>query len=129
MRSGLTWLIWTWAPFSSGGRLHVWNFSVFAVELRDAALKLHAEPEVLVLVEAHAENAGRRVRLQQRDRVLGDLAGLRIELAEDLFAEARVPRHALRIDDHVVRLARALRQVVLGVDDLRRLALSAAAAS
>jgi hypothetical protein len=40
--------------------------------------------------------------------------------AEDLFAEARVPRQPLGVDDHVVRLARALRQVVLRVDDLRR---------
>ena len=91
-----------------------------AIELRDAALKLHAEPQVLVPVEAHAENAGRRVGLQRRDRVLGDVSRLGIELAEDLFAEARVPRQPLGVDDHVVRLARALRQVVLGVDDLRR---------
>ena len=50
------------------------------------------------------------------------LAGSRIELAEDLLAEAGVPRDAARVDDHVVRLPRSLRQIVLGVDDLRRLA-------
>ena len=37
---------------------------------------------------------------------LGDRAGSRIELAEDLLAEARVPRDAARVDDDVVRLPR-----------------------
>ena len=38
------------------------------VELGDAALELHRQPQVLVLVEPHAEDARRRARLQQRDR-------------------------------------------------------------
>ena len=61
--------------------------------------------------------------------ILGDLRRPRIELAEDLLAEARVPRHPCGIDDHVVRLPRAARQVVLGVDDARRRRPSGAAAS
>ncbi len=44
---------------------------------------------------------------------------------ENLFAEARVPREAARVDDHVVRLPGALRQVVFGVDHLRRPAFRA----
>ena len=48
-------------------------------------------------------------------------AGSRIELAEDLLAEAGVPRDAGRVDDDVVRLPGLVRQVVLGIDDLRRL--------
>src|SRR5439155_15217228 len=55
-----------------------------------------------------------------RDRIFGALSRSRIELAEDLLAEARVPRHPDRIDDDVVRLPGALRQVVLGVDNLSR---------
>ena len=58
-----------------------------AIELRDAALELHRQPRILLGVEAHAEDAGRRRRLQHRHLILGDRAGLRIELAEDLLAE------------------------------------------
>src|SRR2546430_17721376 len=50
------------------------------IELRDAALEPHAEPDVLVLVEPHAEDSGWRAPLQLRDGVLGDLPGSLIEL-------------------------------------------------
>src|SRR4029079_10533770 len=78
------------------------------------------EPQVLVAIEADAEDTGWRRLLEQRDLVLDHLSRARVELAEDLFAEACVPRRAGGIDDDVVRLPRALRQVVLRVDDLRR---------
>src|SRR5262249_2669309 len=92
-----------------------------AIELRDAALELHPEPQVFFAVEADAENAGGRFRLQDRHGELGDGRGSRIELAEDLLAKAGVPGDAARVDDDVVRLAGLVRQVVLGIDDLRRL--------
>jgi hypothetical protein len=41
------------------------------------------------------------------------------------LAEAGIPCQALRIDDHVVRLARPRRQVVLGIDHLRGTAFRA----
>ena len=75
--------------------------------------------EMPPVVEPHAEDALRRRRLQHGNRPLGRLAGLRIEPAENLLPERGVPHHALRVDDHVVRLARAGRQIVFGVDDAR----------
>src|SRR5215831_9631829 len=83
------------------------KFSGLLVELCDASLELHPEPDVLVFVKSNGQAAGWQVR---------------IELTEDLLAEARVPRDALRIDNHVVRLPCLRRQVVFGVDDLRRFA-------
>src|SRR5439155_24750049 len=77
------------------------------------------------LVEPHAEDACRRVRLEHRNRIFRDLPGRRIELSKNLFPEARVPDRALRIHDRVVRLPRAFRQVVLAVDDLRGVAARA----
>jgi hypothetical protein len=120
--SGLTWLILHVIAVQLRRQAPGLELLRLLVELGDAALELHPHPQVLVAIEAHAENAGRRLRLEQRNLVLGDLRRLRIELAEDLLAEARIPRHPRRVDDDVVRLARAFRQVVLGVDDARRLA-------
>ncbi len=46
----------------------------------------------------------------------GDFAGLRIESAEVLLAEVRVPGHAVLIDDHVMGLDGFARQVVFRID-------------
>ena len=54
-----------------------------------------------------------------------DLARLRIEPAEVLLAEARIPGDALFVDDDVVRRDRLARQVVFGVDHARRAAARA----
>ena len=59
------------------------------VELRDAALELHAQPHVLVLIEARRENSRRHLRLEQRHVVLGDGARPGIEFSQNLLAEAR----------------------------------------
>src|SRR5262249_43158541 len=90
-----------------------------AIELRDRALVHHAEPEVAVPVEAHGEGAGREARLELRHRELGDLARARVELAQRLLAEVRVPGDTVSVHDDVVRLDGRPRQVVLGDDDAR----------
>ena len=96
-----------------------------AIELHDRRLIHVAEPQVAVAVRAQAERAGREARLVQRDGKFRDLAAARIELAEVLLAEARIPGDAVRIDDHVMRLDRFARQIVFGDDDARALALRA----
>src|SRR5207253_979971 len=83
------------------------------------ALVHHAEPEVLVAVEAHGERAGREARLQLGHRELRDRARARVELAQRLLAEVRVPGDAVGIHDDVVRLDGRPRQVVLRDDDAR----------
>src|SRR6185369_7303168 len=60
---------------------------------------------------------------QLRRRDLDELARLRVELAELLVAEIAVPDIASRIDDYVVRLDRRAREIPLGDDDARALAL------
>ena len=91
-----------------------------AFEFRNPALELHPEPQILIVVESRAEHPGRRRRLQQRHRIFLDGSRPRIEPADDLLAEARVPCKPLRIDDDVVRLPGALGQVVLGINHFGR---------
>ncbi len=90
-----------------------------AVELDERGLVHVAEPQIAVLVGAQRQESGREAGLVLGHREFGDLAGLGIEPAEILFAEARVPGHAVLIDDHVVGLDGVARQVVLGVDHAR----------
>ena len=47
-------------------------------------------------------------------------SGTRIQLAEKLLAEIRIPDRAVGRADHVVRLRQAIRDVVLRDDDVRR---------
>ena len=58
----------------------------------------------------------RRVGLELLDRIFGELERLRIELADEHFAEVRVPDHAVLIDQDVVRLDGCAAHVVLGHD-------------
>jgi hypothetical protein len=51
--------------------------------------------------------------------IIGDLAGLGIELADEQAAEIRVPGHAIVIEDHVMRHRDRTRQIVLGDDHMR----------
>src|SRR5436309_8730360 len=94
-----------------------------AVELDDLRLVHVAEPQVAVAIAAQAEQTGGEAGLSKRDGELGHFSAARIEAPEILLTEARVPRGALRIDDHVVRLDELARQVVLRIDDTRRAAL------
>ena len=55
-------------------------------------------------------------------RIFRDLAGLGIQLAEELLGEMGEPDHALVIDDDVVRLDLLARQIVFGDDDAGRAA-------
>ena len=93
-----------------------------AVEPRDAGLVHQADPDMAVLVDLEVERALRVIGLLHRDRIVGDLAGLRIELRQELLAEMRVPDHAVGIDDHVVRLDLLARKIVFGDDDAGRAA-------
>jgi hypothetical protein len=88
----------------SFGRLPHLEFFALLVELRDRALVHHADPRVVVLVELKIERAFGPARLYHRDRILRDLAGLRVHLAEKHLAEIRIPDAALAVEHHVVRL-------------------------
>ena len=118
--SGRTMLTWVMSLFMSGGRLPHLEFLGLRVELRDGGLVHHAEPHVAVAVGTEPKHAGRPALLELGHRIFRVLAGLRIELAESLLAEIRVPGDAVRIDHHVVRLDGRARQVPLGDDDAGR---------
>ncbi len=57
--------------------------------------------------------------LDFRNRIFGDLAGLRIHLADEQRAEIRVPDLTVAIDHHVVRFDGFARQIVFGDDEMR----------
>jgi hypothetical protein len=61
------------------------------VEARDAALVHHGDPEIAGLVGLRDRACRRDSRLEHRQRIFRDLAGLGIDLAEELFAEMREP--------------------------------------
>src|SRR2546427_10960717 len=73
-----------------------------------------------MVVELHLERPGWKTLFHDGDRILRDLARLRVELSEELIAEIRIPGHPGRVDDHVVRLGQLPRQVVFRDDDARR---------
>ena len=103
-------------------RRPLFEFLRLAVELGDRALIHHADPRIVVLVDFEIERAERVAGLDDRDRILRDLAGLRVHLAEEHLAEIRVPDGALVIEHDIVRLDQLIRQVVLGDDDVGRFA-------
>ena len=88
-----------------------------AVEPRHAALVHHADPDVAVGIDFEIERALGMVGLQHRDRIVRHLAGVRIDLGQELLAEVREPHAAVGIDDHVVGLNLFPRQIVFGDDD------------
>ena len=92
------------------------------VELGDGALIHHADPGIVVLVELEIERADREALLGLGDRILRDLAGLGIHLAEEHLAEIGVPDGALAIEHHVMRLDQGIRQIVFGDDHMGGLA-------
>src|SRR5213593_860123 len=63
------------------------------------------------------------MRLQRRNLILRDFAGLGIHLAKDLLPKTGVPSVSLGIHNHVVRLPAPLRQIVFRIDNLRCSAL------
>ncbi len=90
------------------------------VELGNAALIHHRDPEIAGLIGFEVERPNGKAWLDHRQGILGDLAGLGIELAQELFAEMGEPDHAVGIDDGVVRLDLLSRQIVFGDHNARR---------
>src|SRR5258708_17504295 len=107
-----------------GGRPHP-ELLALLVEFRNGALVHHADPGVVVAVDLEIESAFRPSRLDDGDRILRHLAGLRVHLAEEHLAEVGVPDVALAIEHYVVRLDQRIRQVVLRDDRAGRLAREA----
>src|SRR5258708_6831749 len=68
-----------------------------AVDLRGAGLIRHADPDVAFRIEFHAERAFGLILPQGLEGVIGHLADLRIELADELVAKIRIPGMAVRI--------------------------------
>ena len=62
------------------------------------------------------EEAGGEAGLVHRHWILAGLAGLGIEPAQELLAEARIPGDAVGIDDDVMRLDGLARQIIFGDD-------------
>ena len=93
------------------------------VELGDAGLEHHGEPQIAVAVRLEIERAGRRAGFLHRHGVFPVRAGLGIELAEKILDEIGIPDIALRVGAHVVRRDGLARQVVFGDDDVGGAAL------
>src|SRR5579864_9266416 len=85
------------------------EFLGLLVELRNGVLIHDANPRIVVLVEFEIERALRESRLDDRDRILRHLAGLRVHLAEEHLAEVGVPDIAFAIEHYVVRLNQGIR--------------------
>ena len=100
-----------------GGKLPDLELLGLGVEPGDGALIHHAEQEMALAVDAEVEIAGGKSFAQLRHGVFGMLAGLGIDLAQELLAEIRVPGLAVH-DDHVVRLDGGARQIVFRNDDV-----------
>ena len=93
------------------------------VELGDAGLEHHGEPQIAITIGFEIEGAGGRAGLLHRYGVFPVGAGFGIELAEKILDEIRIPDMALRIGAHVVRRDGLTRQIVFGDDDVGGAAL------
>jgi hypothetical protein len=97
-----------------------------AVDTRHARLIHQREPGVFLLgIEADLEIALRLLGLENRQRDVGRLAGLRVQIARVLAGEIAVPDDAVLIHDDVMRARLGARQVVFGHDHVRGTALQA----
>ena len=96
-----------------------------AVDLGGAALVRQPDPDIAVGIELDVERPLRLLLVQRRQRVISNLAGHRVEFANELIAEVGVPGVAVGIDDHVMRQGFFPRQVIFGDDDVGRPALRA----
>src|SRR2546426_9653520 len=96
------------------------EFLGLLVEFPHAALELHPEPDVFVLVKPYRKAAGRQVGFEQWNLIVGDFSRFWLQLTENHLAKARVPGESLGVHNHVMWLSRFLRQIVFGVDDFGR---------
>ena len=99
------------------------KFLGFLIEFRNAALIHQRDPHISILVGLQVERAPREAFFQNGDGILRDLPRFRLHLSQELFAEIRIPNHAVRIDDHVMGFDRLPRKIILRDDDARRFAL------
>ena len=102
-----------------GDRIHAEGLGL-AIEPRKPGLVHQADPDISVLIDLQVERALGMIRLLHGDRIVGRLPSLRIHLGEELLPEMRKPDHAVRIDDHVVRLDFPSGQIVFGDDHFGR---------
>ncbi len=106
------------------GKLERLHLAGLGIEPRDLQLRHVPVIDAPLFVEIDLQTALRDLSgATERRRVLDDLAGLDIELAEVLRVEIRVPRVAVRVEGDVVRRGVGARQVVHRVDHLRGLPL------
>src|SRR5262245_31063041 len=98
----------------------VFDLLGLGVEIAERALEHRVEPERAVLVELEREIADGSARFELLHGTFSELERLRVELGDEQFAEIRIPDHALRVDDDVVRLGGRARHIVLGDDDAGR---------
>ena len=96
-----------------------------AVDLGDEPLIHAGAPDITVRIGLDLQKAFRFIRLEGRECVIGHLAGRRIELADELMSEIRVPGMPVGRHDGVVRHRLRTRQIVGGDDDMRGAALRA----
>src|SRR5262249_37827234 len=91
-----------------------------AIEARHPRLIHQADPEIAVGVDLEIEGPFGMIGLLHGNREIRYFPGLRVELGQELFAEMRVPDHAVEIDDDVVWLDFLPRKAVFRDDDPRR---------
>src|SRR5262249_49247450 len=90
-----------------------------AIEARHPRLIHQADPEIAVRVDLEIEGPFGMIGLLRGNREIRYFPGLRVELGQELFAEMRVPDHAVEIDDDVVWLDFLPRKIVFRDDDPR----------
>ena len=90
------------------------NFSVLGSNFAIAPWNIMPNQMLPALSVSRSERADREALLQLGQRDFRVLTGLRIEAAEELLAEIRVPDHATAIENDVMRLDGRARQIVFG---------------
>ena len=120
---GVTMLVWVVMPCHSLWQRIGGDLLGLAVDLGGAGLVRHADPDIAVGIELEVERAFGLIRRAARQCIVRHLAGLGIELADELVAEIGIPGMAVGIDDHVMRQRFLARQIVFGDDHMGGLAL------
>ena len=114
---GLTMLTCAASMFCSGGSVQNLNCSLLRSNLTMVAWYMLPSQRSPALSCRKPRKPVGNSGLVHRNGIFLVRAGLRVEPAQELLAEARVPGDAVGIDDHVVRLDGLAPEVILGDDD------------
>ena len=91
------------------------DLSRLRVELGDLRLPHHRFPDVSILIHRDHEAAGRKAGLRHGNRIARDLAGLGVQLRDELVLEIGEPDVALFVEERV--MGRGVVGQIIGRDD------------